>query len=78
MAYTSAPKQNGGPDHIVRPRPVKPSNPMVTRALSEEGSLKPNGHIDTIMSGSSRYAGHQSRIEAVLISSEQWPFHSST
>lgn len=53
MASSSSPNQDFGPDHIIRPRPVKPSNPMVLRAQSEEGSLKPNGHIDTIMSGTS-------------------------
>lgn len=53
MASSSSSTQNGGPDHIIRPRPVKPSNPMVLRAQSEEGNLKPNGHVDTILSGSS-------------------------
>lgn len=54
MASSSSLIQDGGPDHIIRPRPVKPSNPMVLRAQSGEGSLKPNGHIDTVMSGTSR------------------------
>lgn len=55
MASSSSLTRNDGPDHIIRPRPVKPSNPMVLRAQSEEGSLKPgNGHIDTVMSGNSR------------------------
>lgn len=60
MASSSSQTQNGGPDNIIRPRPVKPSNPMVLRAQSEERNLKPpNGHIDTIiMSGVSRYAGY--------------------
>lgn len=53
MASSSSSTQNIGPDHIIRPRPVKPSNPMVLRAQSEEGNLKPNGHVDTILSGSS-------------------------
>ena len=59
MAVPSFQTQNGGPDHVIRPRPVKPSNPMVVRAQSEERVLKPNAHIDTIMSGVSRYARHQ-------------------
>lgn len=53
MATSSSQAQNGGPDHIIRPRPVKPSNPMVLRAQSEEGTLKPNGHLDTGLSGAS-------------------------
>ncbi|KAK3176050.1 hypothetical protein OEA41_007372 [Lepraria neglecta] len=43
---------NGNTDHILRPRPVKPSNPMVLRAQSEEGNLKSNGH-DGPLSGMS-------------------------
>lgn len=78
MASSSSPNQDFGPDHIIRPRPVKPSNPMVLRAQSEEGSLKPNGHIDTIMSGTSRYAGFEVLIEEILLNSQQWPFHPST
>ena len=48
---------NGG-DHIIRPRPMKPGNPMVSRALNEEGSgLKPNGKSteSELPSGISRY-----------------------
>lgn len=68
MASSFSQTQNGGPDNIIRPRPVKPSNPMILRAQSEERSLKPNGHIDTIiMSGVSRYAGYQKWIEEVLL-----------
>lgn len=69
MASSSSPIRNGGLDHIIRPRPVKPSNPMVLRAQSGEGSLKSHGHIDTMMSGSSRYAGRQSWIEEILLNS---------
>ena len=67
MVSSSSLTQNGGPDHIIRPRPVKPSNPMVLRAQSEEGSLKPNGHIDTVLSGASRYAGNQVLIGETLL-----------
>lgn len=68
MASSFSQTQNGGPDNIIRPRPVKPSNPMVLRAQSEERNLKPNGHIDTIiMSGVSRYAGYQKWIEEILL-----------
>lgn len=69
MASSSYPTQNGGHDHIIRPRPVKPGNPMVLRAQSEEGSLKHNGHIDTMMSGTSRYAIHQILIPRILLNS---------
>ena len=58
---------NCGSDHIIRPRPVKASNPTIMRAQSEEGSLKPNGNIDTILSGVSRYAGHQKWVEEILL-----------
>ena len=51
-------RSNGG-DHILRPRPVKPSNPMVLRAMSEEsgGGLKPNGKAmeSQVSSSISRY-----------------------
>ena len=67
MASSSSQTQNVNPDHIIRPRPVKASNPTVMRAQSEERSLKPNGHIDTIMSGVSRYAGHQKWVEENLL-----------
>ncbi|MCJ1337867.1 hypothetical protein MMC09_003151 [Bachmanniomyces sp. S44760] len=40
MASFSA-DQNGTHDHILRPRAVKPGNPMVLRAQSQEGILKP-------------------------------------
>lgn len=67
MAVSSFQTQNGGPDHVIRPRPVKPGNPMVVRAQSEERGLKPNAHIDTIMSGVSRYARDQTQIEGILL-----------
>lgn len=54
MAANSPSYQNGGTDHILRPRPVKPGNPMILRAQSEEGSLKPNGNHDGQLSGISR------------------------
>ena len=78
MASLSSSIQNGVPDHIIRPRPVKPSNPMVLRAQSEDGNLKPNGQADTILSGTSRYAGRQVLSKEILLNSKQWPFHSST
>lgn len=33
-------------DHILRPRAVKPGNPAVLRAMSEDGLLAPNGTKD--------------------------------
>ena len=45
-------------DHILRPRPLKPGNPMVLRAMSEdrESGLKPNGGTESHMpSGISRF-----------------------
>ena len=67
MASSSSQIQSGGSDHIIRPRPVKASNPTLMRAQSEERSLKPNGHIDLILSGVSRYAGHQKWVEENLL-----------
>ena len=76
---SSSQTQNGGPDHIIRSRPVnKASNPVVLRAQSEERSLKPNGHIDTIMSGVSRYVGHQYWTEEIMLNYQQWPLDSDT
>lgn len=46
---------NGNTDHILRPRPVKPGNPIVLRAQSKEGTLRSNGNYDGIPSGMSRY-----------------------
>ena len=56
MAANSSSYQNGGTDHILRPRPIKPGNPMILRAQSEEGGLKTNGHHEGQLSGMSRYA----------------------
>ena len=67
MASSSSQTQSGAPDHIIRPRPIKASNPSVMRAQSEERNLKPNGHIDTILSGVSRYAGNQIWVEENLL-----------
>ena len=33
---------NGNNDNLLRPRAVKPMNPEVLRALSEDGYFKPN------------------------------------
>ena len=68
MAPFSSSIHNGGPDHIIRPRPNKASNPMVQRAQSEEASLKPNGHGDTVLSGVSRYAGYQVLTQGIQLS----------
>ena len=78
MASSTSLNQNGGPDHIVRPRPVKPNNPMLLRGQSGEGSLRPSAHIDTVLSSASRYAGHQVLVEETLLNTCQRPFHSST
>ena len=48
--------QNAGTDHILRPRAVKPGNPLVQRAQSEEAAgLTINGGADHLPSGVSRY-----------------------
>ena len=53
MAQTTAHQHHDAFDGIVRPRPVKPGNPMVLRAQSEEDGLKPNG-LPGLPSGISR------------------------
>ena len=58
MASSSRNDHDSDHDHILRPRPMKPGNPMVLRAMSEdrESGLKPNGGADSHMpSGISRY-----------------------
>lgn len=55
MAYPISSGQNDGTDSIRRPRPIKPGNPMVLRAQSEEGSLKPSHGSEQLPSGISRY-----------------------
>ena len=52
---TPSPHANGGPDHILRPRPIKPTNPLVLRTQSEERSLKVDGGAHNQGSGISRY-----------------------
>ena len=44
---------NSQHDRILRPRAVKTSNPVVLRALSEEGYLSVNGGIELTENGSS-------------------------
>lgn len=48
--------QNVAADNILRPRPVKPGNPIVLRAQNEEGGLKPSQGVELLSSGVSRYA----------------------
>ena len=50
----SANQNRDDADHILRPRAVRPDNPMVLRAQSDERSLKPNIASET-PSGVSRY-----------------------
>lgn len=44
------------PDNIVRPRAVKPGNPMVLRAMSEEGAIKVDPTSELLPSHGSRSA----------------------
>ena len=46
------PQSDGVTDHVLRPRVVKPGNPLVQRAQSEERGLMSNG--DHLPSGVSR------------------------
>jgi len=41
----------GHHDHILRPRAVKPGNPAVMRAMSEEGLLAVNATGEIMQSG---------------------------
>jgi sterol O-acyltransferase len=40
-------------DHILRPRAVKPTNPAILRAVSEDRDLAPNGHNEIAETGGS-------------------------
>ncbi|KAI4134850.1 MAG: hypothetical protein LQ347_001174 [Umbilicaria vellea] len=44
------------PDNIIRPRAVKPGNPMVLRAMSEEGAIKADPTSELLPSDGSRSA----------------------
>ena len=44
---------NANHDHILRPRAVKPPNPAVLRAMSEDGYLAVNGTKEAAETGSS-------------------------
>ena len=66
---TSYKHTNGG-DHILRPRPLKPGNPVVLRAMSEERSgLKPNGNTadSDVASGISRYDALSDCLKAYML-----------
>ncbi|KAL8828794.1 MAG: hypothetical protein Q9170_006450 [Blastenia crenularia] len=45
MASSTSHQHHDASDSIVRPRPMKPGNPMVLRAQGEDGSLKANGGL---------------------------------
>ena len=47
--------QNGDTDNILRPRPIKPGNPLVIRAQGEEAGLKSSYGPELVPSGVSRY-----------------------
>lgn len=59
MASSSSRQPHDPTDGIVRPRPMKPGNPVVLRAQGENGSHRANGgplsRIDMPNSGLSRY-----------------------
>ena len=60
-------------DNIVRPRAVKPENPMVLRAMSEEGAAKVNGISKTPPPDLSRFvldlpaSGERLTLEAAVV-----------
>src|SRR5436305_9331551 len=53
MSSTAAAFSNDGNGNVLRPRPVKPANPLLLRTQSDNEFLKPNGITD-IPSGVSR------------------------
>lgn len=55
---------NSQHDRILRPRAVKTSNPVVLRALSEEGYLSVNGGIELAENGSSTTSGRSTPVPA--------------
>lgn len=56
MVPTASDQGESGQDHILRPRAIKPGNPQVLRAQSEDQSLRPNGATDILPSVISRFA----------------------
>lgn len=54
MAHSSFSEQNGELDNVLRPRPIKPGNPMVLRTQVQEVGLKPFNGIEALPSGISR------------------------
>ena len=55
MATSADPYMNGTHDHILRPRAVKPMNPEVLRAQTEDGYFHTNGHpqkVENVISSS--------------------------
>lgn len=42
------------PDNIARPRAVKPGNPTLLRAMSEEGAIKANPMSEQLLSDGAR------------------------
>lgn len=55
MSFTISPSTTSMMDSLIRPRPIKHGNPLVSRTQSEEAGLKPSQGIDAIPSSISRY-----------------------
>lgn len=59
MAHSPFSEQNGELDNVLRPRPIKPGNPMVLRTQVQEAGLKPLNSIEAPPSGISRFVDAQ-------------------
>lgn len=55
MSFTISPNTTSMMDSLIRPRPTKHGNPLVSRTQSEDAALKPSQGIDAISSSISRY-----------------------
>lgn len=76
MASTTSQQPHDTTDGIVRPRPVKPGNPMVLRTQGENSNLTnhranggPLSKLDMPASGLSRYANPKTHCESFLAES---------
>lgn len=59
MAHSSFSEQNGELDNVLRPRPIKPGNPMVLRTQVQEAGLKPFNGIEALPLEISRFVDAQ-------------------
>lgn len=70
MASSSLYDQNDESDNILRPRPIKPGNPMILRALGQENGLKPTQGVESLASAVSRFVLYPKLLTSPAFSSK--------